>query len=201
MGMVFLSRSWENDKSSILKTFEHLRESKVLIWLFGCCWLPLTVWSASLLANDSSRRNACHSSKDCRVASVCKVQGHLCVFFLLVSFSRRKKKGLPHLQHVLLPRTKGLLATFAGLHGSLETVIDVTLAWSAPPGWRKEQLFVFADNCQKQKRSSSILLLWARRISHGARSCSRVSRVRNSRNRRRRRCSFGVALCALARKG
>ncbi len=34
----------------------------------------------------------------------------------------------------MLPRTKGLLATFAGLEGSLESVVDVTLVWSAPAG-------------------------------------------------------------------
>jgi 1-acyl-sn-glycerol-3-phosphate acyltransferase len=43
-------------------------------------------------------------------------------------------KGLPRLENVLLPRTKGLLATFAGLDKSLESVLDVTLVWSERPG-------------------------------------------------------------------
>jgi len=46
-----------------------------------------------------------------------------------------KEKGLPQLQHVLLPRIKGLLATLEGLrHGSLDAVLDVTICWSAPAG-------------------------------------------------------------------
>jgi 1-acyl-sn-glycerol-3-phosphate acyltransferase len=45
-----------------------------------------------------------------------------------------RTKNLPLLQHVLLPRVKGLVATLTGLQGSLETVLDVTLCWDKPAG-------------------------------------------------------------------
>ncbi len=45
-----------------------------------------------------------------------------------------RAKNLPQLQHVLLPRVKGLVATLTGLRGSLETVLDVTLCWDKPAG-------------------------------------------------------------------
>lgn len=41
-----------------------------------------------------------------------------------------KKKDLPVLQHVLLPRTKGFVATIAELRDELDAVYDVTYAYS-----------------------------------------------------------------------
>jgi 1-acyl-sn-glycerol-3-phosphate acyltransferase len=53
---------------------------------------------------------------------------------ILKSQEFARSKNLPHLQHLLLPRIKGLKATMAGLRGSLETVLDVTLCWDKPAG-------------------------------------------------------------------
>ncbi len=99
MGTVFLSRSWENDKSSIERTFAHLRESGLPYWL--------------LTHPEGTRANARKIADS-------------------IAFAR--SKGLPELQHVLLPRTKGLVATMAGLRGSLDSVLDVTLCWDKPAG-------------------------------------------------------------------
>lgn len=43
-----------------------------------------------------------------------------------------KKKGLPHLEHVLLPRTKGFVATLEGLGELNEAIYDITIAYDGP---------------------------------------------------------------------
>ncbi len=85
MGMVFLSRSWEKDKASILKTFSHLRDSKVFVLGFFCCFHVsdnLHSPIASVLVVDTSGRNKSNSCKNCRISSICKIKG----FFLLPFF-------------------------------------------------------------------------------------------------------------------
>jgi 1-acyl-sn-glycerol-3-phosphate acyltransferase len=44
-----------------------------------------------------------------------------------------KKKGLPHLEHVLLPRTKGFEATLDGLGEMNKAIYDITIAYDGNP--------------------------------------------------------------------
>jgi len=45
------------------------------------------------------------------------------------SMAFARKSGLPDLNHVMLPRTKGFVATLEGLDGHLDAVYDVTLGY------------------------------------------------------------------------
>lgn len=107
-GMVFLDclfveRSWNADRESIVATFKRILDDDIPIWL------------VSFVEGTRAAPEKIKSSK-----------------------AYAEKSGLKPLDHVLLPRTKGFVATVRGLGDHIDAIYDVTIGYEkgVPTLWQ-----------------------------------------------------------------
>jgi len=107
-GMVFLDclfveRSWNADRESIVATFKRILDDDIPIWL------------VSFVEGTRAAPEKIRSSK-----------------------AYAEKNGLKPLEHVLLPRTKGFVATVRGLGNHIDAIYDVTIGYEkgVPTLWQ-----------------------------------------------------------------
>ena len=108
LGCVFVRRNWTADRQSIQRTFSHLVDNRVPVWLVSFC-------EGTRITPEKVVRSQAYA----------------------------KKAGLPPTERVLLPRTKGFVASVQGLGAHLEAVYDVTIGHpgGAPTLWQYIQGF------------------------------------------------------------
>jgi len=67
----------------------------------------------------------------------------------LESMKIAREKGLPELQHHILPRTKGFVLIMKGIHKHITAVYDITVAFQTPKNPELSNLLI-GDRCQAE---------------------------------------------------